>query len=732
MSTTAMDASSPVPPGPTSTPSPLSALASTPASGNTAATNTNSLGHLSPLPANTYPPIMSTSPSGSRKRSIQDSEMGGMASENHPTADSERNMDVDIETTGETIGAGAGDRTSVSMQQSTTTTTTTSTPDDDKENHDGLWAQAHKVAGSDADATTAIATGEGEGNSSLVPSTTPSSDTARTGTAASGAGAGSFAVPASKKRKLSPSSKEAKQQEKEAKERLKQQEKARREEEKEVKERQKVEEKARKEEEKRKREAEREEEKRAKEEERKKRDAEKEEKRKVKEEEKAAKEEERRKKEEEKSKKERGQTKLNSFFVKPKPGIASSAPSSTVTTTTTTTSLSPQKMTGAGAAPESSYDPAPSAVSDYQREFPDFFLQSHTKVAPPHQFQRDADALHHTQEKVDAYLKSAATEEPPVFRPSELFNLIPYRRRRGRQTASVKEILLQMQNLADQAETSEDAHKKPQELLRQVRMKSFRFGEDVRPPYQGTFTKRLSESTAHRLMRNPFHRGLPEVNYDYDSEAEWEEPEEGEELDSEEEDEMSEDGEDDMDGFLDDEDDHLVDGKRRLIVGDLEPVSTGIRWQGHGVDSELQMYKLETISDSVPFPIDPFSTVYWQKPKPAESAPSTMGLGRSTLHAFMSQTVSGSHKGSVGGGSTADGSALAVVTAGRTKQRTFPAEKLGEFKQVVDGSDLTKLGLLEILKKRFPKVSKDVLKDTLNSVATRVGQKEADKKWVCK
>lgn len=33
---------------------------------------------------------------------------------------------------------------------------------------------------------------------------------------------------------------------------------------------------------------------------------------------------------------------------------------------------------------------------------------------------------------------------------------------------------------------------------------------------------------------------------------------------------------------------------------------------------------------------------------------------------------------------------------------------------------------------RFPKVSKDVLKDTLNSVATRVGQKEADKKWVCK
>ncbi|RAH73702.1 putative chromatin assembly factor 1 subunit A [Aspergillus aculeatinus CBS 121060] len=730
MSTTTMDASSPVPPSLKPTPPPPSALASTPATSNTAAISNHS--HRSPLPPNTYSSIMSTSPSSTRKRSIQDDEMGGMDSENGGSVVHESTMDIDTETTEDS----AGDRPGVSVQQPpTTNTSTTSTPDDDKENHDALRAHLQKVAGSDGETGAAPPSPDGDGNSSTRSARTaavspaPPSDSVHAGLSASGDRIGSFTVPAAKKRKLSPTSKETKQQEKEAKERQKQQEKARKVEEKEVKERQRIEEKAKKDEEKRKREAEREEEKRAKEEERKKRDAEKEEKRKVKEEEKAAKEEEKRKKEEEKSRKERSQTKLNSFFVKPKPTIASSTPS---LTTNKTVSLSPQRTTGAGAAPESFHDPAPSAVSDYQRDFPDFFLQSHTKVAPPHQFQRDAKALHHTQEKVDVYLKSNATAPPSAFRPSELFNLIPYRRRCGRLPASVKEILLQMQNLADQAGPSEDAQRKPRELLRQVTMKSFRFGEDVRPPYQGTFTKRLPEAAAHRLMRNPFRRGLPEINYDYDSEAEWEEPEEGEELDSEEEDEMSEDGEDDMDGFLDDEDDHLVDGKRRLIVGDLEPVSTGIRWQEQGVDSELQMYKLETISDSVPFPIDPFSTVYWQKPKPADSVPGAAGLGRSTLHTFMGQAVPGSHKGSPGGGSTADGGALAMVTAGRTKQRTFPAEQLGEFKQVVDGSDLTKLGLLEILKKRFPKVSKDVLKDTLNSVATRVGQKEADKKWVCK
>lgn len=92
---------------------------------------------------------------------------------------------------------------------------------------------------------------------------------------------------ASKKRKLSPARKEARQQEKEAKDR------------------QKMDEKAKKEEEKKKREAEREEEKRVKEGEKKKREAEREEKKRVKEEEKAAKEEEKRIKEEEKEKKAR-------------------------------------------------------------------------------------------------------------------------------------------------------------------------------------------------------------------------------------------------------------------------------------------------------------------------------------------------------------------------------------------------------------------------------------------
>ncbi|EAU31210.1 conserved hypothetical protein [Aspergillus terreus NIH2624] len=506
------------------------------------------------------------------------------------------------------------------------------------------------------------------------------------------------AGPAAKKRKLSPASREAKQQEKEAKEKARLEERAKKEEERRARE-----------EEKRKREAEREEEKKKREEKRKAREEEKAAKEEEKRKKEAAKEEERRKKEEDRLKKERAQPKLNAFFAKPKVPVQASSAG---------VNASPKKS-AEGASGQSLQEAK--AVSDYEREFPEFFLQSHTRVAPPHRFERDAEALRHMRDKLDAFLRSAdAQGEAPSFRPSELFKLMPYKRRRGQLPASVKEILLRMQNLSDQG--TSDAVQKQQKLLRDVTMKSLKFGEDVRPPYQGTYTRRLPASSAHKMMRNPFHRGLPETNYDYDSEAEWEEPEEGEDLDSEEEEEGSEDGEDDMDGFLDDEDDQLA-GKRGPIVGDLEPICTGIRWQEHGVDPELSVYKIETISDAVTFPIDPFSTVYWQKPKAADPVQGA-SAGRGPLDTFMGTPTSA-------GASTQDGAALAVVVPTKAK-RTFPPDQLEEFKQVVNGSDLTKTGLIEILKKRFPKVSKEVLKDTLNSLATRVGQKEVEKKWVCK
>lgn len=279
---------------------------------------------------------------------------------------------------------------------------------------------------------------------------------------------------------------------------------------------------------------------------------------------------------------------LNAFFSKP--AASSTKPTNSVISSP---QKEPAQETTNPASPQKAQD-ASSSQSDYCKEFPPFFLQSNTQLYPPHQFQRDNDALDHIRQKLDALLKQPTAL--PAYRGTELFDMIPYQRRNGRKIVSVKTILANSQNAGNNFVDLTASTASLRDQLKKLTMKSLRFGEDVRPPYYGTFTKPISDSRAHKLCRSPYSRIIPDVNYDYDSEAEWEEPEEGEDLDSEGEDEISEDGEDDMDGFLDDEEEQ-IDGRRRLIVGDQEPVCTGIRWQNDGkIDPDMEVYRIESLS----------------------------------------------------------------------------------------------------------------------------------------
>lgn len=284
---------------------------------------------------------------------------------------------------------------------------------------------------------------------------------------------------------------------------------------------------------------------------------------------------------------------LNAFFTKTG-GSPSKSPSK-ATATATTIGKAEGDSEGAIAKDEL----IENARTDYAQDFPDFFLLSHTTLAPPHRFQRDGEASAHIRQKLDAMLtnKESAPPLPRPFRPSEVFNMIPYRRRIGRRQISVKEIYEKIQAHSEINDNCEGTKSQsdPKDLLKQISMKTLKFGEDYRPPYQGTFTRPVPEATIMKLCRNPFSRSMPETNYNYDSEAEYEEPDDGD-CDDEEEEEI-EDEEDDMAEFLDDEDDALANGARSHLVGDMEPLCTGIRWQEDSQsDPELQCYRMEIIS----------------------------------------------------------------------------------------------------------------------------------------
>jgi chromatin assembly factor 1 subunit A len=289
-------------------------------------------------------------------------------------------------------------------------------------------------------------------------------------------------------------------------------------------------------------------------------------------------------------------------------------------------------------------------------------------------------------------------------------------------------------------------------LLDETPMRFLHFHQDVRPPYYGTWTRPLSPHQIKRLARNPRYQ-LDTLDYDYDSEAEWEEPEEGEELHSDDDEEEDED-EDDMDDFLDDANERSkAAAKRGLFISDLVPVSSGLQWEdctgklptSEGSDKsdfsqfamgillgmlsplcEFDMYL--TNQDTESTTIDPYSTEYWRSPedikKQVASTPARPALLDKT------KQING---------------LIPQASSGLKPARLVPPEDLENFKTAINGQDLTKIAMVEHLKRmyayyslfwihfkltlyRFPKVPKDAIANTLNLVAERESKK-ATAKW---
>lgn len=410
--------------------------------------------------------------------------------------------------------------------------------------------------------------------------------------------------PPKKKPKLTFAEQEHKKILKEIRDREKADERARKEAEKRDKEHDKAKRDAEKEAERLKREAEKEEKRQVKEAERLVKEAEKAEKekeRKAKEEEKRKKEEEKLRLEEEKKKKERSQKKLNSFFI--------SQPAKKPEK-----DMSPEPGNAAGGAPDDKSPNKRCEISDYEKAFPAFFVQNSVTLAPILRFGRDEFATHTLEHELDACLSgSKAAERPQKLDATKAFN-IPHKcfTRRGRRCVPVKQIMSHLlggsSRPIDLTTDSQNAQiKNTRTSLRAIPYKILKFAEDVRPPYIGTYTKQ-PVSGAARLARNPIKRDLPGVDYDYDSEAEWEEPGEDEEdLGSEGEDDDDADGEEDLDGFLDDADDEIANARKLVMLGDLEPKSTGLCWeneQGRYPSSEMRGFAMEVIHGK-PFPRDP-------------------------------------------------------------------------------------------------------------------------------
>ena len=326
--------------------------------------------------------------------------------------------------------------------------------------------------------------------------------------------------------------------------------------------------------------------------------AEKEKERKAKEEEKRRKEDEKQRIEEEKQKKAKQQPKLNAFFkmsasVKKndKPQESSSpAPTCALLPSVNSSNVAFEK-------------------SEYEKQFPPFFVQNYVTMAQTTKFERDELASQILHDTLDSYIRGQRSpHKRRPFDAARLFNVLDVGRVRGRKVLRVREIMAEiLGNKRQPIDLTTDSQmskiQNARALLKKVPYKILSFAEDVRPPYKGTYTL---ESTlgVQKMARNPFSRGLPQVNYDYDSEAEWEEPEDGEDIESDgEEEEDPADGEEDLAEFLDDAEADTANIRRLAIQGDLEPISTGICWEdrkGRNPNVKMYKYRMEIINRKFP------------------------------------------------------------------------------------------------------------------------------------
>lgn len=234
------------------------------------------------------------------------------------------------------------------------------------------------------------------------------------------------------------------------------------------------------------------------------------------------------------------------------------------------------------------------------------------------------------------------------------------------------------------------------ERLYSIPYKHLQFAEDIRPPYIGTYSK----DTVPQLATDPWACIVADLRYDYDSEMEWvqeDEEEGGEDLGDEDSEDALDEDDEDMDEFLAADD----DVPRRQFIGELKPL---ILWKNGDQEEEEQgmfdKMQVELLCNVVDGPIDPFRD-YWKPDRPRQTVkPSSLLLdGQQRPPEFNSP------------------------------KKLVPSDCMTGFLQKVHGSDMNKILLVEMLKKDFPSVSKEAIRNTITLYARRMGDKETDKRW---
>lgn len=390
---------------------------------------------------------------------------------------------------------------------------------------------------------------------------------------------------------------------------------------------------------------------------------------------------------------------------------------------------------------------SPSSRSAYDKLFQPFFVKANVTVAKQ-PFEMDEEIREAKSKILEEYVDGRREYVPTKLCDNVLDILqIPFRTRRGRPYPSVKDIMAKHHgnSMSMAIDLTTDSHNQALKALETVPVKSLKFREDVRPPYVGTVSGLPAGlSSLRKVARRPATRAIPTLDYDYDSEAEWQE-DDGEDVDLDDMDDEDVDHDEDMDDFLDDSED--VGPAGPAFSGGMEPTSTGLCWENHNrLNNTTKTYKfrMEFMLGKSWFPgekcqlanpnaetlehhnlIDPFSDAYW---KPARSTAPAAAAATAT-----SKAASGSGLSATSAAAPNAGSQTLPKRPGPPKRRLAPRleEEFKEYMKTM--SHVGKAGLVAVFWSEHPGSQKTQLNavfDALTEPATvDIGNNKTRKHW---
>ncbi|KAJ3414007.1 hypothetical protein HDV05_007214 [Chytridiales sp. JEL 0842] len=258
----------------------------------------------------------------------------------------------------------------------------------------------------------------------------------------------------------------------------------------------------------------------------------------------------------------------------------------------------------------------------------------------------------------------------------------------------------------------------PISRLESAKWKLLHFHEDYRPAYYGTWTKLSSTING----RKPFGKDAVHLNYEVDSEAEWEEDEPGEELKSD--DEEDEEGENLGGGDADDDEDGWLVPDGYLSDDEVNDAVTGdAKEMAKKVPQEQDQKSKPKAAPLIPVILGPFT-----------SMESLEQYGAALEGFFVQWTQNEMDIDPFEKVSAAAPTAISLVTdtpgttkSGKTKH-IFDESQINQLISVVQGSGaLAVVKLVDKLKEIFPNLSRAYLEGKLREVAIKE-KREGDEK----